>query len=378
MPISRVIDSNRYSILIDEKIKRKSIERLYPKNLFTRAHCQEPCIGERSITNVSECGFKNISMNFRNQETEKVMGPFTGMQFIGDSSIHSENKNELKQKYMKRISEEKETESRRENFIKSSSARKQKLFREFSSNIVLGNEDNSREKMISFVSNSTNISNKIEDDPRKYRMIYPAYSNILHNENLYIHSELNKSDSLYFKRRMNELSNNENDSVAMLLTPSTLKYYDAYTYDGKASDSINYNASFEEYNLDDVETIFTPQQKNLSSKLHGSEFYNKAASRNSNDISVVKFKLFKVCPEINERTIQEIALKSNSFAYQIVLEFDPVLWNSKGTATGLLRYSEKGLEIFSNKLQDEFGIHIQVISNIQEEQKGNKSSTVIL
>lgn len=367
MSKASVIDSSRYSALIDERLKLKSKERLRPSNLFSEPYYQNSDSEKRYIDKMSENTCKNM-FNICNKNNENVKGIFSEIQCIDDMQFNDRTNLEVKDNY-KYTNYEKEQENKLEEYIKNTSAREQKLFREFSTGIVLGDEDNSRVKMVSYVSSVLNHQKIKEDDNiRKYRLIYPSYSNIFNDEFLSIHTELSKEQPT-LKGSGSNHSDIGDDCAAMLLTPDTLKYY---TFDRKTKtynyikDSRN-NLISNEYNLDNLVKNFTPQQKNLSSKLHGSEFYNKAAIRNSETVYMTRFRLKNITSEIDEKTIQSIAASCGLFANQISFEFDPIRWSLKGTATGTLRYSGNGFEFFKKKLLEQFSIGVEIIGVIQED-----------
>lgn len=363
---TNIIDSSRYSILIDEKLKIKSKERMRPNDLFSVPYYQK-CDSEKNyIDSISENTCKNKLKNIWSHHGE-VKGNLSKKPSADNKLYNSENCFYDKGTNHKKTSSEQELENKLERFIKNTSARKQKLFREFSTGIVLGDEDNSREKMMYHVSNTLNdIIYKEKDNIGNFKLIYPYYSNIFNDENLIVHNELKKKLLLEGSKMSN--FNIEDECVAMLLTPDTLKYYnfDRETKTYKAIKNSN-NSFVAEYNLDNVIPTFTPLQKNLSSKLHGSEFYNDATTRSLQTVFIIKFRLMNIGSEVSEKAIQNTAASCGAYAYQIMLEFDPIKWSSKGTATGMLRYSGNSLGIFKNKLLEIFNIEIEILSKIQED-----------
>ncbi|OII71768.1 uncharacterized protein cubi_00575 [Cryptosporidium ubiquitum] len=365
---TNVIDSSRYSTLIDERLKIKSKERMRPKDLFSDPYYQKSDSEKNYIDTISENTCKNMLKNVWSHNNEGVKGDLHENPCIGNKLYNYENNfYDKKINYKKEIAEQK-LENKLEKFIKNTSPSKQKLFREFSTGIVLGDEDNSREKMMHHISNTlNNQSNEEKDNIGNFKLIYPYYSNIFNDENLNIHTELSKKFLLKGPRMSNFGIGDE--CVAMLLTPDTLKYYrfDRETKTYKAIKDSSKNFVAEEYNLDNVIPVFTPLQKNLSSKLHGSDFYNKAAIRSSETVFTIRFRLINISSEINEKAIQNTAANCGAFAYQIIFEFDPIKWSSKGTATGMLRYSGDSLDIFKNKLLEIFNIKVEILSRIQED-----------
>lgn len=373
MSKANVIDSSRYSALIDERLKLKSKERLRPSNLFSDPYYQKSDSEKRYIDAISENTCKNVLNNISNKN-DNTKGTFGEIQCLSSMQYNHKRHSKVKDKCKNAISN-KDQENKLEEFIKNTSAKEQKLFREFSTGIVLGDEDNSREKMMSYVSSVlSHQGNKEDDNIRKYRLIYPSYSNIFNDDFLSIHTELSKE--LILKGKRINHTDIGDDCAAMLLTPDTLKYY---TFDQKTK-SYNYikdphtNLISKEYNLDNLVQKFTPKQQNLSSKLHGSEFYNIAATRSSESVYITRFRLKNIISEIDEKTIQSIAASCGVFANQISFEFDPIKWIIKGTATGTLRYSRNGLEFFKKKLLEQFNIVIEIVGEIQEDLSNIKTN----
>ncbi|KAH8581816.1 uncharacterized protein ELE39_001946 [Cryptosporidium sp. chipmunk genotype I] len=362
-----VIDFNRYSTLIDERLKIKSKERMRPNDLFSDPYYQKSDSEKKYVNTISENISKNMLKNIWNLNNEKESENLSETLSKCNKLYNFENYLGIKRSSHRKARYEKEQEIKIEEFIKNTSAKKQKLFREFSTGIVLGNEENSREKMVSYISNILgDQSNKEKDDIEHFKLIYPLYSNIFNHENLTVKSELNKKSLLERPRITNFGSGDE--CVAMLLTPDTLKYYsfDRETRTYNVIKDLSKSITPDEYNLDNVSPKFTPLQKNLSSKLHGSDFYNNAAIRSSETVSVIRFRLANISSEIDEKIIQNTAASCGAFAYQIMFEFDPIKWSSKGTATGMLRYSGEGLYTFKSKLLEILNIEVEILNGIQE------------
>ncbi|KAJ1605008.1 hypothetical protein OJ253_3367 [Cryptosporidium canis] len=357
-----VIDSCRYSKLIDEKLKLKSKERLRPSNLFSETCIKDSETEIKYFNTLSENICKNMPKNISNKNKVNL----GDIQCLDNIQYNDTKHIGIKRANRKSISYEKEQENKLEEFIKGTSAREQKLLREFSTGIILGDEDNSREKMMSYVSSVPDSQrNKNEDETNKYKLLYPSYSNIFNDEFLIIHGELSKEQF----RKNTKINISGDECAAMLLTPDTLKYY---SYDKKTRTYSYIKNTYDklipaEYNLDNVIHNFTPQQKNLSSKLHGSDFYNMASIRNSEKIFITRFYMKNITPEIDEKKIQDAATSSGAFVNQISLEFDPIKWSCKGTATGNLRYSGDGFELFKKKLLEQFKIEIEIIDEVQED-----------
>ncbi|KAK9173947.1 hypothetical protein CmeUKMEL1_16610 [Cryptosporidium meleagridis] len=362
-----VIDFNRYSTLIDERLKIKSKERMRPNNLFSDPYYQKSDFEKNCIGTISENTSKNMLKNIWNLNQEKANTNLSENSSNCNKFYNYESYLGIKRSGFKNTAYEKGSESKMEEFIKNTSARKQKLFREFSTGIVLGDEGDSREKMFSYLSNIlSNQNNKEKDDDENFMLAYPFYSNIFNIENHIDKSELNKR--ILFKRRIKNNFGIGDECAAMLLTPGTLKYYsfDRETRTYNAIKDLSNISISDEYNLDNVTPKFTPLQKNLSSKLHGSDFYNNAAIRSSETMFITRFRLKNISSEINEKIIQNTAANCGAFAYQIIFEFDPIKWCSKGIATGMLRYSGNSLDAFKKELIELFKIEVEILNGIQE------------
>ncbi|KAH8740998.1 hypothetical protein FG386_002544 [Cryptosporidium ryanae] len=358
-----VVDSSRYTSLMDERLKIKSIERFRPSDIFATPHYLKDVAEKEKIKKTSE---EIYNVTRKSLWPKCVTDSSDASYSIGNLIFERRDSDECKQEYLKKVHQENEINLKQEIFIRNTSAKVQKLFREYYSDIVLGSEENKRKNMISNINNyDTTLNSKLDDKEKIFRQRYPAYSNIFNDENLSIHNELENNDFNYCKSRIVHKNDVESDSVAKILSPEIpLKTYDS-TYKCRTDENKNMCDGFE-VKMAQLISSLTPAQRNLSSKLHGTEFYYKAIN-NPGVVFSVKFRLKNTTPEHNEKFIQEIAMASDTFAFQINIDLDPVLWNHKGLITGKLRFFDQGLIRFKEKL-GEFGIELEVVGEVQKEE----------
>ncbi|OII71564.1 hypothetical protein cand_032770 [Cryptosporidium andersoni] len=346
----KVLDSERFSSLIDDELHKRTMQRLYPCDVFSTAYYEKSDEEKQKILEIANQTYNNLYNRKHMDENSE------SSQCLGNLPYRKQDS--TKQDYLIKLHQEKINQEEIRKVLQQCSAREQKLYREFSSDVVLGNEQCSREKMIIEVSNyqepnyPTNSSN-YDDDLMKYRQIYPAYSNILNNENDSVALELRKRSSLPKHNK-----NTDTECIADLI-PGIPRH--------NTLSCRNYANKIPEYNLNNLESKFTPIQKNLSSKLLGEDFYNKIAY--IQDTSFVRFRLSNLTTGCNEELIQKVATQCGVYAYQVIVEIDPVLGHLKGGATGKLRFHSGGLENFKKVLWECYGIQFEIIGDIQKEPK---------
>ncbi|KAH7648839.1 hypothetical protein FG379_002309 [Cryptosporidium bovis] len=364
--IKRNIDSSRYINLMDERLKIKSIERFRPSDIFSGPHYLKDSIEKERIKKTSE---EIHDRTHKSLWSKNATDHFDASCSIGNLLCEKRDSDESKREYLRKIHQERVNNEKQEAFVKNTSAKVQKLFREYYSDVVLGNEGNKRKEMISNIQNHGKIvGDKFDDKVKIFRKKYPAYSNIFNDENLSVHNELENYEFSHCKSRIGGRKSVEYDSVAGLLSPDIPIQKNNSTNSRKAALN-NDESDRSELRMTQLISSFTPVQRNLSSKLHGSEFYYKAIN-NPGVVFSVKFRLKNTSFEHNEKFIKEIAIASDTFAFQIDVEFDPVLWNPKGFITGKLRFFDQGLIQFKEKLS-EFGIEFEKIGEIQKEEVNN-------
>ncbi|KAL7067752.1 hypothetical protein ACR3K2_16610 [Cryptosporidium serpentis] len=347
----KVLDSERFSNLMDNELRKRTMQRLRPIDVFSTAYYEKSNEEKQKILEIANKTYNHMYNKKHTDENSE------SSQYLGNLP-YNRKQDSTRQDYQIKRHQEKVNQEEIRKVLQQCSAREQKLCREFSSDVVLGNEQCSREKMIIEVSNHqepnypTNNSN-YDSDIMKYRQIYPAYSNILNNENDSVALELRKRPSL------SKHNKNTNTECIADLIPGIPRH--------NTLSCKNYANKIPEYNLNNLENKFTPIQKNLSSKLHGEDFYNKIA--HIQDASFVRFRLSNLTTRCNEELIHKVATQCGVYAYQVIVEIDPVLGHLKGGATGKLRFHSGGLENFKKVLWECYGIQFEIIGDIQKEPK---------